>query len=149
MDVTREQAHRAWRIAERIRRLSDRLVGVGPIGLGLDGVLAWVPGAGTIYSVGAGGLLIHAAIQAGASKATLIRMGAYLAADSATSTVPIVGWAIDTLFPGHLMAAKALQKDIEKRHGKAVMPKTGLGLRRGRADDPDVVDLPETEWRIR
>ena len=148
MDITKDRAHRAWRVAERIRRLSDRLVGVGPVGLGLDGVLAWVPGAGTIYSVGAGGLLIHQAVQAGASKATLVRMGAYLAADSASSTVPIFGWAVDTLFPGHLMAARALQKDIEKRFGKAEMPKTGLGLRRAAAE-PDLVDLPETEWRVR
>jgi hypothetical protein len=123
------------------------VVGVGPVGLGLDGVLAWVPGAGTAYSVGAAGLLIHAAIQAGASKGTLVRMGAYLAADSASSAVPFVGWAVDTLFPGHLLAAKALQKDIEKRYGKAEMPKTGLGLKRGR--QPDVVDLPQDNWRVR
>ena len=38
MDVTRERAHRAWRSAERIKRLSDKLVSVGPFGLGLDGV---------------------------------------------------------------------------------------------------------------
>jgi hypothetical protein len=31
--------------------------------------------------------------------------------------MPMAGWAVDTLFPGHLMAAKALQKDIESRHG--------------------------------
>lgn len=150
MEVTRDRAHRAWRVAERVKRLSDRLVGIGPFGLGLDGVLAWVPGAGTIYSVGAGGLLIHEALQAGASKATLIRMGAYLAADSASSAVPILGWAVDTLFPGHLLAAKALQKDIEKRHGPAVMPKSGLGLNRGGAAvDPDLVDLPQSEWQVR
>jgi hypothetical protein len=44
-------------------------------------------------------------------------MAAYLAADNLSDTVPVVGWAVDTLFPGHLMAAKALQKDIEARHG--------------------------------
>jgi len=31
--------------------------------------------------------------------------------------VPVLGWAVDTLFPGHLMAARALQKDIESKHG--------------------------------
>lgn len=128
MDVTAERAHRAWTNAERIKRLSDRLISVGPLGLGLDGVLAWVPGANLIYSLAAGGLLAYEAVQAGASAATLTRMGLYIAANSAMTEVPVLGWAMDTLFPGHLLAAKALQKDIEKRHGRpaeAVQPRRG------------------------
>lgn len=113
----RDRAHRAWRSAERIKRLSDRVVGVGPFGLGVDGVIAWVPGANALYSVGAAGVLIAEAVAAGASTRTIARMAAYLIADSATSSVPVLGWAIDTLFPGHLLAARALQRDIEARHG--------------------------------
>jgi len=113
----RHKAHQAWRHAETIKRLSDRLIGIGPFGLGLDGVLAWVPGVGPVYSVAAGGLLIYNAMMARASAATLARMLAYVAMDTATDAVPVAGWAVDTLFPGHLMAAKALQKDIESRHG--------------------------------
>jgi hypothetical protein len=115
--MSREVAHTAWRSAEQIKRLSDRVVGVGPIGIGLDGLLSWVPGANAVYSIGAGGFLMVNAARAKASPATMARMAAYLVADSATSAVPIVGWTIDLLFPGHLMAAKALQKDIEARHG--------------------------------
>jgi hypothetical protein len=117
MTATRERAHRSWRRAERIKRLSDRLISFGPFGLGLDGVLAWVPGANVVYSVAAGGLLIYEGVKAEASAGTLARMGFYLLADSATSELPIIGWALDTLFPGHLLAAKALQRDIEARHG--------------------------------
>jgi hypothetical protein len=113
----RQRAHQAWRHAETIKRLSDRLIGIGPFGLGLDGVLAWVPGMGLVYGLGAGGLLMFHAIQARASGPTLARMAAYLAADNLSDTVPVLGWAVDTLFPGHLMAAKALQKDIEAKHG--------------------------------
>jgi len=122
MDADRERAHRAWRRAERIKQLSDRVVGVGPWGLGIDGVLAWVPVAGTIYSVGAAGILLNEAFQAGASRATLLRMAAYLGLDSVSSGVPIVGWALDTLFTGHAFAAGALQKDIERRHGRPAVP---------------------------
>ena len=64
MDTDRERAHLAWRRAERVKQLSDRVVGFGPWGIGLDGVLAWVPVAGTLYSLGAGGLLIYEAAQA-------------------------------------------------------------------------------------
>lgn len=113
----RFKAHRAWRAAETIKRLSDRLIGVGPFGIGLDGVLAWVPGVGLAYGLGAGGLLLFHGVQAKAGASTLTRMAAYLAADNLSDTVPVLGWAVDTLFPGHLMAAKALQKDIEARHG--------------------------------
>lgn len=122
MSEDRERAHSAWRAAERIKRLSDRLVGVGPIGVGLDGVLAWVPFAGTAYSVGAGALLMYHGVMAQASLPTLARMSAYLVLDSAASVPPVVGWVVDTLFPGHLMAAGALQKDIEARHGPAELP---------------------------
>jgi hypothetical protein len=136
MDVTPDRAHRAWLNAERIKRLSDRLIGVGPIGIGLDGVLAWVPGANLIYSLGAGGLLIAEAVQVRASAATLARMGAYIAANSAMTEVPVVGWAMDTLFPGHLMAARALQKDIEARFGRpaGVPPLRGFRFRRTPAE---------------
>ncbi len=133
MAVTQDRAHRAWRSAERIKRLSDRLVGVGPIGLGLDGILAWVPVAGTVYSLGAGGLLLVEGMRGGASLLTLGRMAAYLAVDSASSTVPVAGWAVDTLFPGHLMAAKALQKDIEARHGPSTLPDSWARKRKARA----------------
>lgn len=109
--------HRIWRSVNVVKKLSDRVVGIGPFGLGIDGVLAWVPGLGPVYSIGAGAFLVGQALRSGASTSTLARMIAYLAADTASSGVPVVGWAVDTLFPGHLMAATALQKDIEERHG--------------------------------
>lgn len=132
MEVSKDRAHRAWRSAERIKRLSDRLVGVGPIGVGLDGVLAWVPVAGTVYSLGAGALLISEGVAAGASARTLARMATYIALDSASSVPPVIGWLVDTLFPGHLMAANALQKDIEARHGPSVLTDDWLRRPRGR-----------------
>ena len=122
--LPQERAHKAWRTADQVYRLSDNMIKVGPWGVGLDGMLAWVPGVGTAYSLGAGGLLLYEASQAGVSKATLGKMAAWLAADSAFSGVPVVGWAIDTFFRGHRMAAKILQKDIERRHGRP--PDAGL-----------------------
>lgn len=115
--MSKEHAHAAWRSADVIKRLSDRVVGLGPFGIGLDGILAWIPGANLVYGVGAGALLMMSGIQAKASSGTLARMLMYLAADNLTDAVPFAGWAVDMIFPGHLMAANALQKDIEARHG--------------------------------
>ncbi|HEY2751679.1 DUF4112 domain-containing protein [Phenylobacterium sp.] len=117
--ITRDRAHRAWRNAEFIKQLSDNLIKIGPWGIGVDGFLAWVPGAGTIYSVGTGVLLLYEGVRAGASSWTLTRMAAYLSANSVMSDVPVIGWAMDTLFRGQWMAANALQKDIAARFGHA------------------------------
>ena len=118
METDRERAHVAWTRAERIKQLSDRVIGVGPWGLGVDGVLAWIPVAGTAYSLGAGGFLVFEAAQAGCSNGTIARMAAYLGLDSVASGVPLIGWALDTLYTGHAFAARAMQRDIEKRFGR-------------------------------
>jgi len=119
MDETKQdRAHRAWRNAQRIKRLSDDLIRIGPWGLGLDGVLAWIPAAGTIYSVGTGALLLYEGVKARATPWTLTRMAAYMITNSAMSDVPVIGWAMDTLFRGQHMAATALQKDIAQRWGE-------------------------------
>ena len=105
-----------WSNVEGVKKLSDRVIGIGPFGLGLDALLTWVPVVGTVYTVGTGGWLILQAIRAKASPATLAQMAAYMAVDTATGTVPIAGDVVDTFFPGQLLAAKALQKDIASTH---------------------------------
>ncbi|WP_426023713.1 DUF4112 domain-containing protein [Brevundimonas sp. PWP3-1b1] len=105
-----------WSNVEGVKKLSDRVIGIGPFGLGLDAMLTWVPVVGTAYTVGTGGWLMLQAVRAKATPATLARMGAYMAIDTATGAVPIAGDIVDTFFPGQLMAARALQKHIESTH---------------------------------
>lgn len=113
---------RIWTNVEGVKKLSDRVIGVGPFGVGLDGLLTWAPLVGTIYTVGAGGWLMLQAVRVKASPGTMARMAAYLGLDSVTTAVgeiPFLDFVpnvIDVLFPGHLLAAKALQKDIETTH---------------------------------
>ncbi|WP_313454651.1 DUF4112 domain-containing protein [Brevundimonas sp.] len=105
-----------WSNVEGVKKLSDRVIGFGPFGLGLDALLTWIPVVGTVYTVGTGGWLLMQAVRAKASPATLARMAAYMAIDTATGSVPIAGDVVDTFFPGQLMAAGALQKHIEATH---------------------------------
>ena len=102
-----------WSNVEGVKKLSDRVVGLGPFGVGMDGLLTWIPLVGDAYTVGAGSWLMVQALRARASTATMARMAAYLVSDTATAAVPFAGAVVDTLFPAHLMAAKALQRDIE------------------------------------
>src|SRR5580692_8469725 len=97
-----EDAHRAWLTAERIKRVADRLVGLGPFSIGLDGLLAPVPLAGTLFSFGAGAWLVVEAIKARASTYTLARMLFYVGFRTLASIVPLEGWLVDVLFRGHM-----------------------------------------------
>ena len=109
-----------WSNVEGVKKLSDRAVGIGPFGIGLDGLLTWVPVVGTVYSLGAAGWLLVQGIRARAAPGTLLQMVSYLGLDTATTAVgevvPFAPDIVDLLFPGHLMAARALQKDIETTH---------------------------------
>ena len=116
--LTAEQAHRIWLTAEKIKRVADRLVGLGPFSVGLDGLLAPVPLAGTLFSLAAGAWLVREGFRARASAATLARMSFYVGFRTLASIVPIEGWLVDILFRGHMMAARALQKDIARRFGE-------------------------------
>jgi hypothetical protein len=98
----------------RISRLSDNIIGFGPFGIGLDGVLAWIPGIGDIYSVAAGGLLLLLGVRARAPIATLLGAAALIAFRSAVDVIPIVGPAVVDLFRGHKMAADMLLKAIDR-----------------------------------
>ena len=99
----------------RTRRLSDKIIGIGPFSIGIDGVLGWVPVVGLIYSVSAGGFLLLQAVRARASAGTLAKMAGLLMADSATDLVPVpfATDVADMLFTGHKWAAEALLKDMD------------------------------------
>jgi hypothetical protein len=116
--VTAAQAHQAWITAERIKRVADRLIGFGPFSIGLDGLLAPVPVAGTLFCAGAGVWLIAEGVKAGAAPYTLARMVFYIAIRTISSVIPIEGWFVDIFFRAHMMAANALQHDIEIRFGE-------------------------------
>ncbi len=116
--ITVDDAHRVWLTAEKIKRVADRLVGLGPFSIGLDGLLAPVPFAGSLFSLGAGAWLVSEGIKARASALTLARMTFYVGFRTLASIVPLEGWLVDILFRGHMMAARALQKDIARRFGE-------------------------------
>ena len=136
--MSKERAHSAYRSAETLKKMSDRVIGFGPFGVGLDGLLTWIPGAGLLYSAGASIFLLWSAVRSGATLSTLAKMAGLLGVDMLLSDVPVVGDIADVLWQGHLMAATTMQKDIEGRHGvpegmdsvlnRPRRRRTGLGL---------------------
>ncbi len=111
-----DDIERIRRRITRVRRWSDRVVGIGPFGIGLDGLVAFLPGVGAIYSLGAGALLLHQANQAHAHPAVMARMAAMVLADSVLDVIPIplAPAVADLLFTGHKWAADALLKHMDE-----------------------------------
>jgi len=125
---TMQELEKIWLQINGIKKISDRIIGLGPFGIGMDGIIAMLNNplsgplaplgiaADEIYTWGAGLYLLFLAFKAHASGWTMIRMIFYLIADSLVGLIPFLGGPIDFLFQGHQYAARALQKDIERRY---------------------------------
>lgn len=118
---THDDVRKIYESLDTVKRLSDRIIGIGPINIiGLDGILAWIPGAGTAYSVLAGLFILFQGLRARCDFVTLVAAALVLAMDSGISVfdgiIPVIpaGSIADTLFQGHLYAAHMIQKDIDK-----------------------------------
>jgi hypothetical protein len=100
----------------KVRRLSDGLFRIGPMKIGADGLIGFIPGLGDVYALGAGGYLLHQAYRAGAPRSVLGKMAGWLALDVATGAVPLAGDAIDFFFRGHARAARELEGYLDRVH---------------------------------
>lgn len=97
----------------RVKKLSDNIVGVGPVGIGLDGLLTWVPGAGELYSLSAGGLIALDAVRARAAPMIVIQICAIILVDTVAGALPVAGKLADMLFTGHKWSADMLIRHMD------------------------------------
>lgn len=108
------------RVVERIGRISDDVVRLGPLRLGWDAVLEFIPGVGEIYSVGAGVWLLRAGHRAHVPAAAMTQVAALVGLNTAIgafNVVPVAGWLGSVaagLFRGHRYAAKTLARAIDE-----------------------------------
>jgi hypothetical protein len=149
-----EELHNIRISVERIRGLSDRMVGVGPFGIGMDGILSMIPipVVGAIYSGLAAGALMLQAVRAHASLGVLMHMAVILGIDTlldlpaGTPIGPISG-AADILFTGHKWAANTLLKHMDQTIYIEGTRKEAMG-RAGHGDLMDQVRSGREKRRI-
>ncbi len=121
------------RRVEQVAKLSDGLVKIGGLRLGLDGVLAWLPGVGEVYSTAAGGYILYQGVRAGVPVATLAKCGALLLGRTGITAVPLAGPLAADFFTAHRWSAQMVLKAIDKKlaaMGSPVQPATGGFMRR-------------------
>jgi hypothetical protein len=99
---------------ERVGRLTDGLISLGPFGIGLDGLLTWIPFVGGAYSLLAGATLVGLGVRARVPVTTLIEVLAIVLVRSGVGEVPLAGQIAVDLFRGHKWAADLMVKAIDR-----------------------------------
>ena len=107
------------RSVERIGKLSDSLVRLGPFGLGVDGVLNLIPGVGELYSAAAGAFILVQAARARVSLPVFLGAMALIASRTAITAIPLGGQVAADLFRAHRMAAWLVARAIDRKLASA------------------------------
>ncbi len=107
---------------EQVAKLSDGLVKVGVFRLGLDGVLAWIPGVGELYSTAAGGYILYQGVRAGVPPSTLAACAALLLGRTTMTAVPLAGALAADVFTAHRWSARMVLKAIDRKLADAGAP---------------------------
>jgi hypothetical protein len=124
-----------WKIRESVAlvgRLSDGLLRLGPLSLGLDGVFSWIPGLGEVYSVAAGAFMLIQGLRAGAPASTLILAAGLMLSRTAISAIPLAGPLTADLFTAHRWSARLIVGAIDRKLGRSA-PAPSQPLFRGGA----------------
>lgn len=88
---------------ERLEKLLDDLVRVGPFRVGLDGLVGLFPGGGDWITALAGSVIIISGAWQGLPKVTLFRMVINLATDMLLGAIPFIGDLFDFVYKSNRM----------------------------------------------
>jgi hypothetical protein len=119
--------------------MSDDLIHIGPFRIGLDGLTAWIPAAGEIYSALAAAFLLIQGYRAKVPAGTLLLAAALMGGRTLIEAVPLFGPITADLLTLHRLSAKLIVAAIDRRLGEGfaetayVKPIPRLPLWRGRA----------------
>ena len=93
-------------VSEQLAWLLDSSIGIGPITIGLDGLVGLIPGLGDVITDLMGMLIVVRAMKNGVHRAAILRMVGNLAIDALVGSVPVFGDLFD-------FAYKANMKNIQ------------------------------------
>lgn len=89
-------------VAEQLAWLLDSSIGIGPINIGLDGIIGLIPGLGDVITDLMGMLIVVRAMKNGVHRAAILRMVANLAIDTLVGAIPVVGDLFDFAFKANM-----------------------------------------------
>ncbi len=113
---------------EQVGRLSDGLVRFGVFRLGIDGMLAWIPGVGELYSAAAGGFIVYQGYKAGVPMKTLVTCAGLLLGRTTIGAVPLAGAVAADLFTAHRWSARLVLREIDRKLADLGQPARREGM---------------------
>ena len=103
---------------ERVGKLSDGLLRLGPWSLGLDGVLSWIPVVGEAYSALAAAYLLIQGARARVPIATLLVAALLMGGRTLITAIPLVGPLASDALTLHKWSARLIVRAIDRRLGR-------------------------------
>lgn len=119
MPRSRDELISIRRSVERVGRLSDGLLRVGPLRLGAEAALSWIPGVGEIYGAAAAAFLIGQGLRAGVPMRTLLAAGMLMGGRTLISAVPVAGPLTADVLALHGLSARMIARAIDRQLGEA------------------------------
>jgi hypothetical protein len=103
------------RSVEAVGKFSDGLLRVGPFSIGADGLMAWIPVAGEIYSAAAAAFLLIQAVRARVPLPTLLAAGVLMGGRTVITAIPVAGPLAADMLTMHRWSAKLIIRAIDRR----------------------------------
>ena len=99
-------------LAEQIAWLMDSSIGLGPISIGLDGLIGLIPGLGDVLTNVISAFIVIRAMQHGVHKAAIMRMLMNLGIDTAVGSVPVVGDFFDFAYKANVKNIRIYRESL-------------------------------------
>jgi len=93
-------------LSEQLAWLMDSSIGLGPISIGLDGIVGLIPGIGDVLTSMVGVWIVARAMKHGVPRTAIVRMLVNLGIDALVGAIPVAGDLFD-------FAYKANPKNIQ------------------------------------
>jgi hypothetical protein len=106
-----------------VGRLSDSIVKLGPLSLGIDGVLSWAPMIGEIYSACAGLFILIQGLRARVSWKILALAAVLLGLRTFGDAIPLAGPLFADLFVAHRWSANMIVAAIDRKLARTAEPR--------------------------
>lgn len=95
-----------------LERIMDRWLSVGPLSVGLDGILGLIPGFGDLASGLISAYIIARASRDGVPRAALARMMTNVAIDTLLGSIPFIGDLFDFLYKANTKNLKIYREAL-------------------------------------